>query len=418
MSLASRRPRRHNVLMPKRYRDLLPQAAPSLPPPDLRPPSVSRSNTTVEMDTDSATHLEAGLSLRSRVSRIIRTPRNIFGLVRQYFGDQLPSVDPEEHITLADLSPSPSTEDSSQSRLRSKWWPFPNRNSFLLGSWYWNGGIQKSQSEFKDLINIVGDSSFDPDDVRPTKWSKVFATLGGGGPDDEAGEEWLDVDAGWRKKQVEITVPFHRRMQSPGTSQFVCAELYHRSLVEVIKERISDPHTAARFHLVPYDLLWQRSDQHREVRLHGEIYTSKAFREAHNTLQSSPPEPNCDLPRIIVALMFWSDATHLTQFGSSQLWPCYMAIGNESKYRRCKPSCNLCSHVAYFQKVSQQHAPNRSSVLIYLISYRMNSPTSQPSVSVEKVRKNLFSLIVVKSFFTPKLRFFLMMTFLRHGNMV
>src|SRR5882724_10407739 len=105
MSLASRRPRRHNVLMPKRYRDLLPQAAPSLPPPDLRPPSVSRSNTTVEMDTDSATHLEAGLSLRSRVSRIIRTPRNIFGLVRQYFGDQLPSVDPEEHITLADISP-------------------------------------------------------------------------------------------------------------------------------------------------------------------------------------------------------------------------------------------------------------------------------------------------------------------------
>jgi len=287
-----------------------------------------------------------------------------------------------------------------------------------LGSWYWNGGIQKSQSEFKDLINIVGDSSFDPDDVRPTKWSKVFATLGGGGPDDEAGEEWLDVDAGWRKKQVEITVPFHCRMQSPGTSQFVCAELYHRSLVEVIKERISDPHTAARFYLVPYDLLWQRSDQHREVRLHGEIYTSKAFREAHNTLQSSPPEPNCDLPRIIVALMFWSDATHLTQFGSSQLWPCYMAIGNESKYRRCKPSCNLCSHVAYFQKVSQQHAPNRSSVLIYLISYQMNSPTLQPSMLVEKVQKNLFLLIVVKSFFTPKLRFFLMMTFLRHGNMV
>jgi hypothetical protein len=49
--------------------------------------------------------------------------------------------------------------------------------------------------------------------------------------------------------------------------------------------------------------------------------------------------------------MFWSDATHLTAFGNAKLWPCYMFFGNESKYRRCKPSCNLCSHVAYFQTV-------------------------------------------------------------------
>jgi hypothetical protein len=149
------------------------------------------------MDTNSTTHLEAGLSLRSHVSRIIRTLRNVFGLVRQYFGDQLPFINPEEHITLVNLSPSPFTKDSSQSRLHSKWWPFPNRNSFLLGSWHWNGSIQKSQSEFKDLINIVGDSLFDPDDVCHTKWSKVFAMLGGSGPDDDkTGEEWLDVDAG------------------------------------------------------------------------------------------------------------------------------------------------------------------------------------------------------------------------------
>ena len=52
--------------------------------------------------------------------------------------------------------------------------------------------------------------------------------------------------------------------------------------------------------------------------------------------------------------MFWSDATHLTQFGNSQLWPCYLFIGNESKYRWCKPSCNSCSHIAYFQKVRAQ----------------------------------------------------------------
>jgi len=296
---------------------------------------------------------------------------------------------------------------STHTATHSKWLPFPNKNSFLLGAWHWNGGIQKSQSEFKDLIEIVGDASFNPDDVCHTKWSKVFATLGDGGPDEaEVDGEWLDVDAGWRKKQVEIKVPFHNRMQSPGTGQFVCGELYHRSIVEVIKERISDPHTAAKIHLEPYELLWKRSDQHREVRLHGEVYTSDAFREAHNVLQNSPPEPNCDLPRVVVALMFWLDATHLTQFGSSQLWPCYMGIGNESKYRRCKPSCNLCSHIAYFQKVSKHPIGSTASHIDPISSYQMNLHTLQTSALVEKVQKSHFWLTVAASVSMPKLRSF------------
>jgi len=221
--------------------------------------------------------------------------------VRQYFAEQLPSVDPEEHITLADISPPATIEPTrlfpGQALPHSRWSPFPNKNSFLLGAWHWNGGLQKSQSEFRNLIDIVGDPSFNPDDVRHTKWNKIFTTLGSGGSDDKDVEgEWLDVDARWRKKRVEITVPFHQRMQNPGTSQFVCGEIHYRSIVEVIRERISDPHTGAQIHLEPYELLWKRSDQHREIRLHGEIYTSDAFREVHDMLQNSPPEPDCHLP--------------------------------------------------------------------------------------------------------------------------
>lgn len=50
--------------------------------------------------------------------------------------------------------------------------------------------------------------------------------------------------------------------------------------------------------------------------------------------------------------MFWSDATQLTSFGNAKLWPCYLFFGNKSKYRRCRPSCNLCCHVAYFEDAS------------------------------------------------------------------
>jgi len=83
----------------------------------------------------------------------------------------------------------------------------------------------------------------------------------------------------------------------------------------------------------PYELFWKPTNQHEEVRLHGELYSSEAFVKVHRTLQESPGEPDCDLQRVVVALMFWSDSTHLTTFGNSHLWPLYLFIGNESKYR-------------------------------------------------------------------------------------
>ena len=71
----------------------------------------------------------------------------------------------------------------------------------------------------------------------------------------------------------------------------------------------------------------------------------------HRELQMAAGEPGCSLPRVVIGLMFGSDSTLLAQFGTAALWPCYMYFGNESKYRRCKPTCNLCNHIGFFQKV-------------------------------------------------------------------
>ena len=144
-SLAERRPRRQNILLPKRYRDIMPQPAPSLPPPGLGSPSPSLlSITAPEADTSSTPDAHADtFPLPSRVRRIIRTPRNIFGIVRQYFTAQVPTVDPEEHVTLEDMLPPSGVNQplSGNTSSCSKWWPFPNKNSFLLGNWHWNGGL-------------------------------------------------------------------------------------------------------------------------------------------------------------------------------------------------------------------------------------------------------------------------------------
>ena len=169
----------------------------------------------------------------------------------------------------------------------------------------------------------------------------------------EDDNEWLDEDARWTRSPILITVPFHHRMKHPGAKSHIIFDFYYRSLVSLIKEKLSNPLDDQHFHYEPYSLLWKPNEESDEVHVHGELYSSSAFREAHRRLQEFPGEPGCELPRVVVGLMFWSDATHLATFGNAKLWPCYLFFGNESKYRRCKPSCNLCAHVAYFQTVCQ-----------------------------------------------------------------
>ena len=138
-------------------------------------------------------------------------------------------------------------------------------------------------------------------------------------------------------------------MKIPGPQRYLVGELHHRPIVSVIRERVLSDHE--NFHYEPYELLWQPTKDSPHYRIHGELYTSSAFLSAHKELLESPPEPGCNAPRVIVALMFWSDATHLTSFRNTKLWPCYMYFGNHSKYLRGKPSQNLCNHIAYFQTV-------------------------------------------------------------------
>jgi hypothetical protein len=275
----------------------------------------------------------------------------MFRLLRRYYAKEMVSHDPEEQISLQDLSNVPARTDPLDANSR-MFYPYPNRSMFRLGDWFWNGGVQKSQKSFHELMDIVGDPEFQSADVRNVKWDRINGELAA----DDIGE-WMDEDAGWTHTPVRVSVPYEPRRgvhseSHAGPQDYVVANFYHRSLVSVIREKISslcDPH---HFHFEPYELAWQPVNHRDPIRVQGELYTSPAFLDAHQKLQDSPGEPGCNLPRVVVALMFWSDATHLTAFGNANLWPLYLFFGNESKYRRCKPSCHLCEHVAYFQKVS------------------------------------------------------------------
>jgi hypothetical protein len=344
LSLAERRTRRQ-INIPKRYMDAMPQPHAALPPVLPRPVALPEIRDSRSTAAPPNTH---DPPVRE-TQRVFLSPRNTFGLFRQYYGTGFPLHDPEEintSDTFSDIqgeAPSLSLDTGSVS-------PYPNESSFALGEWYWSDRVQKSKKSFKELIDIITDPSFRPCDLVDTKWDVIDRQLGGG---DDA-DMWIDEepDATWERTPVTILVPFHRFTNHPGAKEFTIPDFFHRSVVSILKEKLTNDDEFRHFHLEPYELRWQLRDGVNSIRVHGELYNSPAFIEAHNELQDSPKEPGCNLPRVVAGLMFASDTTHLTSFGDAKIWPLYLFFGNESKYRRCKPTLHLCSHVAYFLKVS------------------------------------------------------------------
>ncbi|KIJ09068.1 hypothetical protein PAXINDRAFT_88006 [Paxillus involutus ATCC 200175] len=176
--------------------------------------------------------------------------------------------------------------------------PYPNQNALLLGDWHWNQGTQKSKGGFKKLLNIIGNPCFRPEEVRDVKWDVIDQELGDNGNGTSEHEaEWVDEASGWTRSVVTISVPFHSRCQSPGPKDYSISNFYHRPLVSIIREKILDPMHHRLFHFEPYELCWHPPHRAVDIGVHGELFTSKAFLEAHQRLQESSPEPGCALPR-------------------------------------------------------------------------------------------------------------------------
>lgn len=330
---------------------------------------------------------------------MFKTFRNIFGLSKTYISTHKPIHDPDQFLTLDDFHDSTAATEplSNISSSDTPFHPYPNKSSFLLGDWYWNHGVQKSQASFKQLVGIIAADEFKKEDILNTPWSTVNKRLGESKFDKDSGK-WEDMDAGWMKTPVSIDVLFHSRMKYKGSLKHVVGDLYHRSITAIIKEKLAHSSNMKLFHYEPYQLFWAPTRDSDEIHIHGELYTSSSFINAHRTLQESPGELGCDLPRLVIALMFWSDATHLTSFGNAKLWPLYMYFGNKSKYQRCKPSCHLCNHVAYFQTVRVVFFSFFSDGLNFWGSYRILSRILPLSMSGEAQIGPLWPIANVKPF--------------------
>ncbi|EJC99825.1 uncharacterized protein FOMMEDRAFT_93558, partial [Fomitiporia mediterranea MF3/22] len=73
--------------------------------------------------------------------------------------------------------------------------------------------------------------------------------------------------------------------------------------------------------------------------VHGELYWSSSFRDAHEEIHCKPRNDGDAVPRAVAAMQIWSDGMSAAKFGSAKLWPIYLQFGNQSKYvRQCSGS--------------------------------------------------------------------------------
>ncbi|KAJ7481275.1 hypothetical protein B0H11DRAFT_1724285 [Mycena galericulata] len=324
--------------MPARYVDILPEAAPV-------------GNAAPEEDAAPQTTVQR---VRLIVRDTFNTAVNTFGLWREYL--HRPTYDPDTLISVDDLS-NQFTADSVPhvQKKAAPLSPTANYSTSLLMSWQNNGQTSKSASQLDALVHdVILDPKFNPKDLRGFSAAQAEKQV------EKDAEEAFPLLKDFQKASVDIQVPSGDKTTPSRT--FSIPGLYYRSLVSVIKAAFADP-LSRHFHFAPFKLFHKARSSAKQIRVFSEIYNSDAFIKEHDNVRLRgalpPDDPNCKLEKVVAALMFWSDSTHLANFGNAKLWPVYMLFGNLSKYIRGKPNCGAEHHVAYIPSVRYSFCPCR-----------------------------------------------------------
>jgi hypothetical protein len=149
---------------------------------------------------------------------------------------------------------------------------------------------------------------------------------------------------------VNILVPSGNKDVPPKTLSI--PGLTCRKITTLIKDEFKGP-MFTKFHLSPFKLFRKHPYQDKDERIYSDIPDSDVFIDKHDKVQRAPTDdPACKREKVITALMFWSDNTHVATFGTANVWPIYMLFGNVSKHVRCQPTSGATKHVTYIPSLS------------------------------------------------------------------
>jgi hypothetical protein len=285
---------------------------------------------------------------------LFTTEPNGFGLYRQY--TTKPRLDPEDGVMLESLTNNTTRVAviTGSERIPEAgtpyFHPFPNVTSFRLMDWHYRASVSKSAADLDSLVqNVILAEDFDAEDLRNFNTSREMARLDHYGSTDAP----FSVKDGWKEGSVTLRLPNARyKHASESTApEFKIDGIHYRPLLEVLKSVCLNS-DARRFHWVPYKLFHQSLDD--GVRVYSDIFNGDAMIEEDAKIRALPNDlgDDPDTEVATLALMLWSDSTHLASFGTASLWPIYLFFGNVSKYTREKPTAHQAHHLAYVPSVS------------------------------------------------------------------
>ena len=329
-------------IFPSRYKDFLPaQTIPLAHAPQPSPRHRSELPCDDPAPSDHATEPE---------STVLTTSVNDAGLFRVY--PIKPTSDPDSIIGLEDVckshlfavNSSHSDHDPllangilPQSQDQAFYAPYSSPSVYRLITWFLSGSQTTSLANLNSLVaDVISAPDFNALDFVGFSAAKEVKRL-----DDYPDSLAVSSDAvnfspshGWTESSVPLALPCERQnlKNESNAPRFDVSGLFHQDVVDVVTTAFQDPEIFLTLHLTPYKEYRILGEGHSPERVYGEMYTSDAFLDAWDSVQSQTDAVGDCLERIMVALMLWSDSTHLTNFGSASLWPAYLSLGNQSKY--------------------------------------------------------------------------------------
>ena len=329
---------------------------------------------TVHVETPPAPDRHVVLLVRER----FHGARNAFGLSQTYKG--VPSSIPD-HPNSSTYIPSyqhPATPRESRT-INDIISPYPNLSSFLFDHHFWTSGPTKSWRDRDSTQELISREDFEATDLEGVNLNAIEEELRGC----PSRGQW-EQTRGWRTSNLVIGIPkgikrtaavrrdeaARDARQCRGapeppplkatpvpSAQISVPGFWHRSICEVIWETFSQDPVARLFHYHPYEQTHHSPlDPTRPTeRVYDEVFTSDAWLHEDAKIQMSridPSKPEQDLPRVIAAMMLWSDETVLNPFRQNKAWPVYLFFGNQPKSERVKPTAGGGRHLAYLPQVT------------------------------------------------------------------
>ncbi|KAH6907892.1 hypothetical protein BKA70DRAFT_1104265 [Coprinopsis sp. MPI-PUGE-AT-0042] len=302
--------------------------------------------------------------------RRVVLPAIIPGVFRQYPTGQ-PSYIPDIFVSIEDTCDGPTYITVPRDLMRATVyrWPldedalatiFPNESIHLLMNWFCNSGTNQMSLQRLNLLvnNVIRNPSFHPTHLEGFRAEVALSRIDNFS---DSPASRINVQDKWYQSSLFISIPgpgftFETEEDAPS---YEVTGFHFRSLLDAINAGL-DETISETFHLFPFHEYWSPLNDGAYEPIVSELYSSQSFIDEHRKVVREASRSGVEEETFIIGLMLWSDATHLTSFGSAKLWPIYLFFGNQSKYAQAKPSNFAAHHIAYIPDVSSLPFPKKT----------------------------------------------------------